>query len=417
MKDSFSFLDRLKIKAILKVRHINRNALENWARRTFRTQNVSNAAMPELESAAAHYGSPFLPEKLTVPKKIPAVNRLSLAYMLPYYFLDGAVFNLIHLFKIDKDVPWSPEFKDYPPFDPHPEGWADIQNDRAFTDLRIQGPNPFLLRQVEKGVFEVDYGPYFEGITDPVVCTFALKGDTLVPESIRVKDVIHKPGDAKWERAKFLANALDARYTIFQKHLEHTHLITGQSYAISTLALPADHPVRDYLSFFTYGTLVVNDFAFRLLVTPASYFLQANFVGGEHVKRMFENQIKNYSLNSLIPPKDIEERGLKNIPNHPYAEHAPQIWIAITRFVRSYLQPHYPDDAKIKADAALQAWHRQLMSLLPNYETQLDSLKTLDDLVEKLSVIVYLNVSHEICGDFAPYTKSNVADHKKLTVS
>jgi hypothetical protein len=411
---TFNLADRLKIQAILDTRKVNRLALERWALRTFRHPRSRAAGLPPIVAASDHYRSPILPAALKVPQFIPASNHLSIDYVAPYYILDGIVFNALRLAPLAADVPWTPDALPYPPFPPHPEGWTEIQSDARFTAMRIQGPNPFLLRRVAADVFEVDYGPYFEGVTEPVACTFRLVGGGLVPDAIRQGDRVSRPGEAGWERAKFVANALDARFTVFLRHLAHTHLITGQAYALSALALPAGHALRPFLDFFTYGTLVVNDFAFRLLVTPASYFLQSNFITGEQVGKAFANFVPHWRLTQLIPRKDIAERGLDAIPDHPYVAEAPRVWDALEGFVRAHLGPLYADDAAVVADAGLQGWYAQLLTLLPGMDAAKEPLDGVDRLFEVLTVLLYLNVSHEVAGDFSAYTMSDVPAHKKL---
>ncbi|MEB3329728.1 MAG: lipoxygenase family protein [Candidatus Sericytochromatia bacterium] len=414
MAKTFNLADRLKIQAILDTRKVNRTALERWARRTFRHPGTRAAGLPPIVSAPDHYRSPILPAALKVPQFIPASNHLSIDYVVPYYILDGIVFNALRVLPLSGDVPWTPDALPYPPFPAHPEGWTDIQSDEAFTALRLQGPNPFLLRRVADDRFEVDYGPYFAGILEPVVCAFRLEAGRLVPDAIRQGERTARPGEAGWERAKFVANALDARFTVFLRHLAHTHLITGQAYAISALALPAGHALRPFLDFFTYGTLVVNDFAFKLLVTPASYFIQSNFITGEQVGKAFANFVPHWRLTQLIPRKDIAERGLDAIPDHPYVAEAPRVWDAFEGFVRGHLKPLYADDAAVVADAALQAWYTQLLALMPGLDAAQEPLTGVDRLVEVLTVLLYLNVSHEVAGDFSPYTMSDVPAHKKL---
>ncbi|MEB3221690.1 MAG: lipoxygenase family protein [Candidatus Sericytochromatia bacterium] len=414
MAKTFNLADRLKIQAILDTRKVNRLALEGWARRTFRHPLRRSGGLPPIVAAPDHYRSAVLPAALKVPQHIPASHHLSLDYILPYYVLDGIVFNLLRVLPLSPDVPWTPDALPYPPFPAHPEGWTEIQSDARFTALRVQGPNPFLLRRVAGDRFEVDYGPYFAGILDPVCCTFRLAEGRLVPEAIRQGAHVTRPGEDGWERAKFVANALDARFTVFLRHLAHTHLITGEAFALAALALPVGHALRPFLDFFTYGTLVVNDFAFKLLVTPASYFLQSNFITGEAVGKAFANFVPQWRLSQLIPRKDIAERGLDAIPDHPYVAEAPRVWDAFEAFVREHLRPLYADDAAVVADGALQAWHAQLLALLPGMDAGKEPLTGLEGLVELLTVLLYLNVSHEVAGDFSPYTMSDEPAHKKL---
>ncbi|MDP2307770.1 MAG: lipoxygenase family protein [Pseudomonadota bacterium] len=407
-------MDRLKISALLWVRGVNQTSIESWSRRTFRYRRALRSAMPSLLSAPHHYSSAVLPAGLMVPAKIPAESSLKMSYVAPYYILTGILFKFYLRFPLSRAVAWTKETGHRSAFPPHDEGWADIQTDEAFTALRVQGPNPFLLQKKGPDTFEVDFEPFTKGAFEPVCCTFVLRDGALAPATIRIGQQVHRPGDAGWERAKFVANSIDARFTVFLRHLAHTHLISGQSFALSAFALPPAHPLRPFLDFFTYSTLVVNDFAFKLLVTPASYFLQSNFIVGEQVGKMFENMIPHYRLEQLMPRRDIAERGIDAIPNHPYVEDGTDAWDVIHSFVGDFVRKTHPDDAAVRADAALAGWYRQLVTLLPDRSPETHPLDGLETLVETLSALVYLNVSHEVSGDFSPFIMSDSPQHRKL---
>lgn len=414
MAPTFGLFDRLKIKVILWVRRINRASIEGWSRSTFRRLHRGARSRPRLLAAQRHYGSTLLPPELEVPEELPPESRLSALYTVPYYLLSGTAFWLHQKRPISREVLWTPELDVGAEFPGHDEGWADIQEDRAFTALRVQGPNPFLLERIGPGRFEVDYGPYVTGVLAPLRCRFVVQDGVMTPDSIEVDGAVHRPGEPGWERAKFLANGYDARITVFQRHLAHTHLISGQSFSLSLYSLPADHPLHPMIEFFTYSTLVVNDFAFKLLVTPASYFLQANFLRSDQIQRLFENLIPRYRLEQLMPVKDVAERGIDEIPGHPYVEDGIAAWRVIEAFVGDYVRKSHPDDEAVRSDEALRGWYRELMRLLPDRDPERDRLEGLETLIETVSAIVYLNVSHEICGDFSPYSMSKVAEHKRL---
>ena len=411
----FGFVDRLKLRGVMAVRAVNRVSLERWSRKTFRDANFQDEDLPPLTSAAAHYESDILPEVLKVPEKLPIWARLRATYVFPYYILTGVLFKAYRALPLSEDVDWTPDASWNDWFPPHPEGWHDITSDDDYTAMRVQGPNPFLLTKAGRGKFELDFGPTFEGVYDPVKATFkVVKNKGLKPVDIKVGDEVFKPGGDGWERAKFIVNGLDARYTVFLRHLVHTHLISGQSFSIASYSLASDHPFRPFVDYFTYGTLMVNDYAFKLLVTPASYFLQSNFLDGAEVGKLFENYAPHYTLDKLIPPKDIETRGIGAIPNHPYVEDATKIWDVITGVVRNYVTITHRDDEDVSDDARLQVWYAKLLELLPDRSLESHPLNSLDALVEIFSAMIYLNVYHEVCGDFSPFTAERTVEGKKL---
>jgi hypothetical protein len=413
--DEFSFFDRMKLHAVMAVRAVNKASIERWSTRTFRAHDYRDESLPAIVTAASHYSSSILPDILKVPAALPLHAKLKMSYVVPYYILAGVLFRTFLKLPLSTEVRWS-EFSDWNAwFPPHPEGWTDIHNDADFTAMRLQGPNPFLLQKgKEKGVFELDFGPAFDGVYAPVKATFQVIEDKLAPINIRVGDDLFTPEDEGWARAKFIVNGLDARYTVFLRHLMHTHLISGQAFSIASYALANDHPFRPFVDFFTYGTLAVNDYAFKLLVTPASYFLQCGFLDGKDVGTLFDNFQALYTLDKLIPPKDIAERGIDEIPNHPYAEDAPEIWAAISEVVAEHVDLTHHDDASVRDDVRLQDWYAALLERLPDRTLESHPLDSIEAVVEILSASVYLNVYHEVCGDFSPFVSARTQEGKRL---
>ena len=294
------------------------------------------------------------------------------------------------------------------------KGWKNVNDDLEFARLRLQGPNPFLLQSIGNDRFEVDYSPYFKDIFEPIRCVFKLEGEQFLPEYITVGAQKHSPRSSGWERAKLLANALDARYCVFTRHLLDTHLLIGEAFAIAAFSLAENHPLRSFFRLFTYGTLVVNDFAYKLLITPASYFIQSQFISADDCMTLFQNSMDSFSLDELIVPKDIARRGIDKIPNHPYVEDAQKVWAIFQEFATSYIDGIYADDAAIQQDANLQKWYESLAQLLPNQDITDYPLDSKQDLANVICCMFYNNVSHEVCGDFSVFGQTANPDHKKI---
>lgn len=414
--------DWAKMAAIVGMRYVNELGVEHWSKLTFRQRRPAVIGPVELERACDHYASAAIPPILQVAKETPAGAKLSIAYKLLYYDLDGGLFTLYRFWPIRKRLPWSRTQLSNRVFPRNDEGWEDANTDAGYTRLRIQGPNPYLLQRTdedEEGGYEVDYSPYFRGVFAPVRCRFRLRDGRLEPVSISIgEEAPCAPGDQGWERAKLVANALDARYTVFIRHLLDTHLLIGQGFALAAFALPAAHRLRAFLDFFTYGTLDVNDCAYKLLLTPASYFIQGNFISAQDSMTMFQNSVARFSLEDMVVPKDVAKRGIDQIPGHPYVEDALEAWGVLHAFVEGYVGEIYADDAAVAADQALHIWHATLASLLPGDagpgSSPLVAPITRAALAELLTCLVYNNVDHGICGDFSPYGQSLDAEHKKL---
>jgi len=414
--DTLGFFDRRKINALTRMRYLNAASVERWSESTFRRARPLDSKMPTLVPARDHYETPAIPARMMVAGEMPDDAALPFRYTAPYYYLAGAAFKLLNVFPLDTGPEWTPELWFNDAFPANAEGWADALGDESFAQMRIQGANPFLLARdpAGDGRFIVDYAPYFDGIAPPVKCFFRVEKSGLVVDGITIDGDMMRPGADGWGRAKLLANGLDARYDVFTRHLLDTHLMVGQAYALSAYALPVEHPLRAFLDLFTYGTLAVNDFAYKLLITPASYFIRSNFITAADAFRLFDNSMDVFSLDDMSVPFDIAKRGIDRIPNHAYVQDATDAWSVFEGFVFDWVGRVYADDDAMRADGALQRWYAQLAALLPNRDITDSPLDGISTLVTVLCCLLQIQVVHEVCGDFSAYAAVRDRAHKKL---
>lgn len=393
--------DAWKVRLLTAVRHLNAAAVERWAWHTFRRKRAIRTVGLPLRPARELYGLPTLPPGLMAPAVMPPEARLPWSYTLPYYYLAGATLKLLRAFPLARELPWSAGALGAKPFPVSAEGWNDPLEDQAFCDLRLQGPDPYLLRHDRaRDELVLDFTPWFEGIAPPVVARFAPGERGLTPLVIEVGGERHTPGTPGWSRAKLLTNALDARYSVFTRHLLDTHLLVGQAFALSAYALPPSHPLRSFLDLFTYGTLMVSHFAFLMLVTPSSYFVSSRFIDLPDLHRLFDNSLQRFTIDDLVVPLDLERRGVERVPDHPYAVEAREAWSVFRGFVESVVHPSYRDDDAVRGDVWLQRWYARLGSLLPGDSVAGRPLEQREQLVTLLCCLLQLQVVHEVCGEF-----------------
>ena len=405
--------DISRVKWILWMRKVHERTVAGSTDSTFRRRVPPVSGMPHLVPACSFYpGLEWLPKELMVPKELPSEAQLVSKYKAFYYGLGKVGFGAYSHSPIRPDVPWDPDFSWNRAFPETGDGWQYPTSDETFVRLRTQGPNPFLLKAVGDG-FELDYSELFDGVLPPICARFDLVDGALTPRNISVGDFVHQPGDETWDRAKRVVNAADIRCVPFARHLLDVHFVIGQAFALSAYSLPTWHRLRPFMHFFSYGTLQVNDFAYRAFFVKSSYFIASKFITGEAASALFTNRIRSFDLDDWIPPKDIAKRGLAAIADHPYVEDSLLVWPELEGMVRRYLSVLSYDDESIAADSHLQAWYLTVCNLIPNVdhrETPLD----LDRLVELCTVFLYNNVMHEICGDMSPILGSLDPDDKAI---
>jgi patatin-like phospholipase/acyl hydrolase len=400
-----SRLDHLKIRSLAWMRRRNQETVDSGEVDDFRRRRMPTSGMPTLVPACSkHPHMWWVPQELMVADEIPPEVRLPLGYKLRYYLFAKSGFKLYNKMPLQPDVPWRPDFEWNREFPPTRDGWQHPTADETFARLRLQGPNPWLLRQTADGdrpTFEVDYSPYFEGVLPPIVARFAVDGEEFVATDITVGPHTHRPGDPTWAQAKRVANAADARYVAMGRHFLETHLIVGQAFALAAFSLPTWHDLRPFMQFFTYATLDVNSIAYSALVTEGSYFVESGFISTEAARHLFEGALARFDMEQWTDPiADIERRGLANIPDHPYVADAQTVWPAFVNVVERHLDDLGLDDAAIRADKDLQGWYLTLLKILPNedWEGALQRPR----LVALCAALLWNNVIHEVAGDLSP---------------
>ena len=406
--------DIWRVKAIIAMRNIHRRTVVDGGESTYRRRVPPVSGMPKLVRACGHYrGLEWLPRELMVPEKIPAESQLPLPYKAKYYGLGKAGFWGYAKSPVRKEVPWHPDYPWNDAFDPPEDGWAEPTDDLTFTRLRLQGPNPFDLRKTDDG-YVLDFADLFEGVLPRIVARFDVVDGELRPRHVEVGRYTHRPGDPTWERAKRVVNAADIRVVPFLRHLFEVHFIVGQAFALGAFSLPTWHPLRPFMHFFSYGTLQVNDFAYRAFFVPSSYFVSSGFVTGDSAATLFRNRLSGFAFDSWNPLADIAHRGIDEIDGHPYVEDARRVWPEFTGAIDAYLDTIGLDDDAIRRDDHLDIWYRTLGTLIPNFDARTEPLDR-ERLVEVLSSFLYNNVVHEICGDLSPILRSDDPDDKAIT--
>jgi hypothetical protein len=401
----------MKIRALVRTRLHNHATVHRGTVKGFRRRRIPTSGMPRLVPVCDRYPTMrWAPKELLAPATLPAEAKLPRGYVLKYYGLAKACFRAHHAVPIDGDVPWDPSFPWNDAFPPTVDGWEHPTDDATFVRLRLQGPNPWLLRRTDDRVgpeggpeptFELDFTTTLDGVLPPVVARFAVRGAQLVATDITVGETVHRPGDHTWDQAKRVVNAVDLRYVVFGRHLLHTHLIVGQAYALATYSLPTWHPLRPFMQFFTYGTLAVNDIAYQALITERSYWIESGFASVDDAEQLYDNLIPEFSLDDWLAPVDIEARGLDAIPDHAYVADARLVWPAFVAVVERHLNDLAFADRTIADDDDLQLWYLTLCKAVPNLDHR-DRPLDRDRLGELCTILLWNNVVHEICGDMSP---------------
>ncbi|CAE7672155.1 Alox12e, partial [Symbiodinium pilosum] len=173
---------------------------------------------------------------------------------------------------------------------------------------------------------------------------------------------VTKPGDVEWERAKFrFRSSLFVLVTLVD-HLYHIHLQTANLFVTSLReTLPPFHPIRRFLTPFTYQTISINDNAKFNLVAPRSMGprcfaftekgLELAFAAAPHIIVPGASDV--FNLRAYI--HKLKASGVDT----EYWRQALQLYEIMERFVEGYLQCYYATKSDLVADPDVQRFAEQ----------------------------------------------------------
>lgn len=414
MRDTLpSAKDLFEIRALAKMRRFQRHSIERWSRTTWVPFLPSRAGQCEFVRARERFGAD-VPEPLFAPTRLPAEGRLGLLYVLPYYGLAKLAFEFHRRSPINRAIPWQHDASWEPSFPDNGEGWRGGESDDEYVRLRLEGPNPFLLRRERDGSFALDLSSPFEGLGRGATARFELTPKGLRPKAIVIGDTNIAPSDSRFRWAKRVVNALDARYSIFAQHLGVVHLLVAQAYALAGASLPREHPLHSVLLAHTRGVLEVNEYAYQLLFSPASYFSQSGFFDRPSALRLIGTRLSKFRLEELMAPRDLESRGVESIPGHRWAHEMGTVWSLFQDHAREHVSMLYASDDALREDEELVRFYRTLVELLPRVPDELRMLESREQLAMMLAILLSLAPMHEISGDYSPFALAKDLEQKRI---
>jgi arachidonate 15-lipoxygenase len=330
-----------------------------------------------------------------------------------------------------------------------PATLSNFQQNQVFAYMQVAGPNPLMLQQIEKidsrlpitneqyqnivrledslnaalqegRLYLADYSKLgtlkngsFDGgepkyIYAPVAL-FAVPPDkysdrNLLPIAIRCQQT---PGDENpiftpldgdnWMTAKTVLQMADSNYHELISHLAQTHLLI-EPFVLATNRCFTDpnHQVRLLLKPHLEGTILINYGAHKYLLRkagPIDSLLSGTIESNSQLAiKEARNHLANFK--NLAFPRSLKERGVNNskqLPIYPYRDDGQRIWDAIYQWVDEYLRLFYRNDKSVETDQELQNWAGELRSKGHCHigEEGDGRIKTLDDLVEAISTVIF----------------------------
>lgn len=216
---------------------------------------------------------------------------------------------------------------------------------------------------VSKGMF----------VTQPIALFYAGADGQLRPLAIQLYQTpeegpIFTPKDppGTWLAVRTYLQSADAQVHEVIEHLLHGHMVVEVFDVAMHRALPLAHPVHQMLAPHLEFTMAVNTSARSKMLAPGGPIDRTMAIGA---KGAFELMARGWwelwDFDRHNVPADIKRRGVDD-PNilrgYHWRDDALATWDIIQRYVTAMVNHFYPDDAAVKADWELQAFHDELRS-------------------------------------------------------
>ncbi|TWW78903.1 polyunsaturated fatty acid 5-lipoxygenase-like [Takifugu flavidus] len=254
-------------------------------------------------------------------------------------------------------------------------------------------------------------------IAAPLCLLYKNLQNKIMPIAIQLNQIpgednpIFLPTDAEydWLLAKIWVRSADFQYHQNITHLLRTHLIS-EMFAIAMFRqLPAVHPVYKLLIPHIRFTIAINTKAREQLICECGIFDKANATGGGGHIQLIQKAVKTLKFRSLCFPDSIEARGVhrkQDLPTYFYRDDGLKVWEVTQSFVSDVLHLYYKDDDAVEEDEEIQAFVKDVHNFgMQDFESCEfpKSVKTLEELTEYLTIIVFTASAQHAAVNFGQY--------------
>ncbi|PWA25903.1 polyunsaturated fatty acid 5-lipoxygenase [Gambusia affinis] len=216
-------------------------------------------------------------------------------------------------------------------------------------------------------------------------------------------------GQYEWLLAKIWVRSADFQHHQNVTHLLRTHLITEVFGIAMFRQLPAVHPAFKLLIPHIRFTIAINTKAREQLICECGIFDKANATGGGGHIQLVQRAMKTLTFRSFCFPDTIKSRGMdstEDLPTYFYRDDGYKLWEATKSFVSDVIGIYYTSDERVQEDEEIQAFVKDVCSFGMQDFDHCEfpkSLKTRDELIEYLTVIIFTASSQHAAVNFGQY--------------
>ncbi|PKY05176.1 putative lipoxygenase [Aspergillus campestris IBT 28561] len=208
----------------------------------------------------------------------------------------------------------------------------------------------------------------------------------------------HEKTDWPWRYAKTCVQCSDWFRHEVTVHLTRTHLIEESIIVSANRQFDSDHPVFEILHLHWKKTLALNGAARGTLVP--SVILQIIGFKQDEALAFIRDEYRTFDFQNSYVPRDLRRRGFPpedldspKFHNYAYARCINSMWKKIRDYVEARLSLAYPEadaDTRVKKDACIQEWCKEMRSPDGADLREFPSITTFAELVDCVTMCIHI---------------------------
>lgn len=254
-------------------------------------------------------------------------------------------------------------------------------------------------------------------LASPICLLYKNSQNKILPLAIQLGQTagrdnpIFLPSDGQydWMLAKIWVRSSDFHIHQTVTHLLRTHLISEVFGVAMFRQLSSVHPVFKLLIPHVRFTIAINTKAREQLICECGIFDKANGTGGGGHVELVQKAMKSLTYRSLCFPEGFKDRGTDNadeLPYYFYRDDGIRVWEAIKGFVSDVVSIYYNSEETLQNDEEIQAFVKDVCSFGMqdlDYCEFPKMLKTLEELIEYLTVVIFTASAQHAAVNFGQY--------------
>jgi|tagenome__1003787_1003787.scaffolds.fasta_scaffold20966031_2 hypothetical protein len=271
--------------------------------------------------------------------------------------------------------------------------------------LRRPTPDEMTSGEATEGEYVVDLAHYLDHPVKPGLLRPGGKAVlTASPTGLATRAILRDDDLSPDLAYRAMVAGLHEDVSTFRHNLGVHNVILTDA-AIATInRLNARHPVRRVLQH-TFHTLLIGN-----LENVNAHFAGAKSFSvtlfshdAREVSALAAGHLASFDFEDFAPDVQFARRGTTETPfSYPYRDNVLELWAVNLAYVQGYLALYYPDDAAVRADAAIARWADELDRLLPNPIARPEGGLTREWVARVCATVIHLStVEHDILNNVA----------------